>query len=334
MSRNTTSAGLLVLFLPLATAAVAQLDMETEYQALRDAYAETEAPAEKLTLVQNYLAKYPDSERAPRVLRSATYLLREEMNDHTGAVDYTKEILAKVEDPETIGAIRLVLVGLYDAPAYAKELQAIAIEMAEAGQQSFANYLSLIRSATGAAEWAMVQDLCQTAHPLANATTFQADFPDRDFTEADLQKAGKNRKGLLGTYKGWALARSGNTDEALRTFAESEGLVRFNYLGVPENDLYLYWGQTLLETREYDAALMGLSKAAIWGYSEDALAAARRAYIAKNGNENGFDEFLWSVRQEHAKTIDNFTLVNYQDQKQSLSDLKGKVTLVTFWFPT
>lgn len=334
MSRNTITTGLLLLFLPLAAVAADQEQIETEYMELRNAYSEAESAAEKLILVQNYLAKYPDTEYTPRVLGAANYLLREEMDDHAGAVAYTKEILAQVEDPETLGAVRLALVGLYDSPPYAKQLKAIAIEMTEAGQQSFSDYLSLIRSATGTEDWGLIQELCQTAQPLANAKTFQADFPDQDFTEGDIQKAGQNRKGILGTYNGWALAHSGHTDEALRTFAESEGLVRFTYLGVPENDLYLYWGQTLLENQDYDAALMGLSKAAIWGYSEDAMVAARQAYAAKNGSENGFDEYLWKVRQAHAKTIDNFTLPNYQDQKQSLSDLKGKVTLVTFWFPT
>jgi len=334
MSQNKITMGLLLLFLPLAAAAADQEEMENAYMELRNAYSTAASAAEKLTLVQNYLVRFPESERTARVLSAATYLLSEEMNDHAGAIAYTKEILTKVEDPEITGAVRLVLVDLYDSPAYAKELKTLAVVMAEAGQQSFSDYLSLIRAATGAEVWTMVQELCQTAQPLANAKTYQADFPDRDFTEDDIQQAGKNRQGLLGTYKGWALAHGGHPDEALRTFAESEGLVRFSYLGVPENNLYLYWGQTLLENQAYDAALLSLSKAAVWGYSKDAMAAARKAYTAKNGHENGFDEYIWSVRQKHAKTIDDFTLLNYQDQKQPLSDLKGKVTLVTFWFPT
>ena len=60
----------------------------------------------------------------------------------------------------------------------------------------------------------------------------------------------------------------------------------------------------------------------------------REAYAAKHGSEDGFDEFLWSTRNTHAKVADDFELLDYEGNPYSLAEANGKVTLLAFWFPT
>ena len=315
-------------------AAESDTDLEQVFSDLRTAYYGAETPAEKLVIVKAFLAKYPDSKYTAGVLGAGTYLLSEELDDHEGAVAYARDILVQVEDPETKGNVRLVLVGLFDRPEYAADLTALAAEMAAASQTSFSDHLRVLESAVAAEAWDLTLQQVEAAGPLANAATFQADHTDQEFAADYIEQAGRHRQGLLGTYRGWALANQGETDAALRSFSESEGMVKFTYLGVPENDLYLYWGQTRLANNENEAALEMLSLAAIWGYSDDAMEAARKVYAELKGGEAGYTDYLWEVRRNTAQTLADFTLNDYKDAPRSFAELKGKVTLLAFWFPT
>ena len=56
---------------------------------------------------------------------------------------------------------------------------------------------------------------------------------------------------------------------------------------------------------------------------------------ANNGDEEGFDEFLWATRNELATTVGDFALLDYEGNEISMADVStGKVTLLAFWFPT
>lgn len=325
--------GIPAVLAPPATAEP-ETDLEQVFADLRTAYYGAETPVEKLEIVKTFLAKYPESKYTAGVLGAGTYLLSEELDDHEGAVAYARDILGQVEDPETEGSVRLVLVGLYDRPEYAADLTTLAAEMAAASQTSFSDHLRVLESAVAAEAWDLTLQQVEAAGPLANAATFQADHADQEFAADYIQKAGRHRQGLLGTYRGWALANQGETDAALRSFSDSEGMVKFTYLGVPENDLYLYWGQARLANNENEAALEMLSLAAIWGYSDDALEAARKVYADLKGDNAGFKDYLWEVRCNTARTLEDFTLSDYEDAPRSFSELKGKVTLLAFWFPT
>ena len=56
--------------------------------------------------------------------------------------------------------------------------------------------------------------------------------------------------------------------------------------------------------------------------------------MAKNGDDEGFDEFLWATRNELATDVDDFELLDYEGNPFRLSDVGDKVVLLAFWFPT
>ena len=71
------------------------------------------------------------------------------------------------------------------------------------------------------------------------------------------------------------------------------------------------------------------------GSDHDAMDALREAYAAKKGDEDGFDEWMWSQREALAKPVDGFSLADYEGATHDFSTLSdGKVTLLAFWFPT
>jgi hypothetical protein len=169
---------------------------------------------------------------------------------------------------------------------------------------------------------------------MANAETFKADYPDASYSEAYIQISGKNRQALLLTFKGWAKANAGQVESALADFALADGLVRRTYLGQPENELYLYWGKTLLAQGNAKGAADKLAPAALFGGQKEALDPLKQAYLATGGNESGFEDFIWKQRKLLAKTADDFTLEDYEGQPRRFADLRGKATLLNFWSPT
>jgi hypothetical protein len=51
--------------------------------------------------------------------------------------------------------------------------------------------------------------------------------------------------------------------------------------------------------------------------------------------QEGVDEQLSQTRQRLARTIDDFTLADYDGRQHSAADLRrGKVLMLAFWFPT
>jgi cytochrome oxidase Cu insertion factor (SCO1/SenC/PrrC family) len=67
----------------------------------------------------------------------------------------------------------------------------------------------------------------------------------------------------------------------------------------------------------------------------DALLAMKAAYQGKNGSDKGFDAFLEALRAQLAPKVADFTLSDYQGKPHTWSDLqKGRVMLLSFWFPT
>ena len=138
------------------------------------------------------------------------------------------------------------------------------------------------------------------------------------------------------TYEAWAAYNMGNTELAYDRFAAADAVNCVNYLGVPKTPLYTFWGRAALAEGDIDQAIEILSAETL--FSEDGSAAEpylRQAYVAKYGNDEGFDEFLWATRDRLAVPLDDFTLLDYDGNEVSMAERSaGKVTLLAFWFPT
>jgi len=67
---------------------------------------------------------------------------------------------------------------------------------------------------------------------------------------------------------------------------------------------------------------------------ERALAGFKKAYVGVNGSEKGFDEYAARMHRKIAKDVGDFELADYHGIRHTLGDLRGRVTLLTFWFPT
>jgi hypothetical protein len=324
----------LLLALTTAPALAAEGDAEAAFEKSREAFMAAESGAEQVAAATDFLSRYPDSPYTARVLRAGTNVMANELGDLPGAIALSRRAIARMSNPEHIREARKVQLDLFSRPGYEEQLVEVIAAMADQGDLSFVDHLEVIRAATAAEAWSLVIEITDSAMPLANAETFAADYPDRDFSEDYIKEAGRNRRGLVETYRGWALTNQGLTAGAVTAFAMAEVNLRPTYLGVPDNELNRYWGEALYRQGEYQAALETLLPAAVWAADEEALALARKAYAHQHGSDAGFAAMLEEYRQTNARKIDDFTLEDYAGQARSFSDLHGEVTLLAFWFPT
>jgi len=172
---------------------------------------------------------------------------------------------------------------------------------------------------------------------LARSTpeAWRADHPDREFSDEEVAKRAQQWRVTALPYLGWAHYNQGRTDEALELFEQADAERVNDYVGVSLQPLDRFWASALLREGDAAAALERVSRDAVFGDRDQAMPVFRQAWAAVNGSEDGLDEQLWQARQRLARSIDDFTLPDYDGRQHSLSDLRrGKVLLLAFWFPT
>ena len=316
------------------TVALTPEQIDELFQESNKAYFAVESDNEKLPISKKFLAACPESKYTGIVLQAVVSIIGNKRGDYDGAIDYALEIRGKVSDPEIVLAVDKQLLELYGNAKRIVDLRDLSMRLEEQGSLIYTDHLVVIEYAIDGEAWDLVLNHCAFAEPFANAETFKADYPNDDYSDEEIEIAGRNRVGLLYTYDGWAKINTGEVEGGLSGFATAEGLLRKSYFGFPDNELYHYWGKALLDDGDARGAIEKLAPAALFCAQKDALDPLKQAYLATGGTESGFDDFLWAQRLKLAKTVDDFTLSDYDGQPKRFADLRGKVTLLNFWNPT
>lgn len=292
-----------------------------------------ETPEEKVALCRRFLEEHPNNEQAPTTLNAAIYYLGDELGRPEEALALAKKTMAAVTDDAVRRAMQLELVGLYGVLGDGEALAAAAEELASTKPLTYPEHDSIVDAALECGAWELAAAHAEAGLAMADAETFRADYPERSFTDEDVAEAVRRRTAASLSGKGWALANLGRVDEALAAFAAGRDSVEFNYVGVPDSPLFSYWGRTLAEAGRNEKAMEMLLADAIFGGDMEAMDALNGAYVAVHGAA-GFEDYLWENRRRLAKKVDDFTLSDYQGEPLTLSQLKGQVVLLNFWFPS
>lgn len=305
------------------------------FDALRAAWSEAETTEDKVALAENYLAEFPDTEHSGSMAGTIIYYQGHELGDPEGAYEVVSAALDKIEDPDQRFDVSMELLSLSDSVDVPLDVERVANDLGAVRQLKYGEHQQVAETAADLEEWSVAGEHASAAAILATPEGYQADYPDREFTEEDLAGRAQRRKALSLAYDGWALYNLGETEAAFTRFTESDEAGSVTYLGTPNTPLNIFWGRAALAEGDHAAAVKLLGLETLFG--EDPTGAKpylREAYAAKNGDEEGFDEFLWATRNELAPTVDDFELLDYEGNPHSLSDASGKVTLLAFWFPT
>jgi tetratricopeptide (TPR) repeat protein len=212
----------------------------------------------------------------------------------------------------------------------------LAADLGAVRPLTFDEHNSVAETGIELENWALAAQHAEAAFELATLEVLLADYPDREFSDLQSAQMVRLRKASSLASAGWAAFNMGETDLAYDHFAAADEVQCVNYLGAPKTPLYSYWGRAALAQGELDSAIEFLGRAALFGEKDsETKSFLRDAYVAKNGDDEEFDEFLWLTRNELAPQVDDFTLPDFQGNETRMAEASaGKVTLLAFWFPT
>lgn len=338
MSRKTTILTLIVL-VGLAGACTKQEQAspaEEAWSELVEAWNGLETAEDKAALAENYLAEFPDTEHSGSMAGVVVYYRGHEMEDPQGAYDVVASVLEQIEDPEQRFAVGMEMLSLADSVDVPLELAEVANSLGAHRSLTYSEHQQVFETAIDLEEWMVADEHSMAALEIATPEAYQADYPDREFSEEDLAERVQRRQATALAYDGWAAYNMGDTELAFARFAAADEVGSVSYLGVPNTPLFAFWGRAALSEGDIDSAIELLGAEAAFGEEgSGAEIYLREAYATKNGDEEGFDEFLWATRNELATVVDDFTLLDYEGNEIGMADVStGKVTLLAFWFPT
>jgi tetratricopeptide (TPR) repeat protein len=215
------------------------------------------------------------------------------------------------------------------------DLGSVAEELAATRALNFSELIDVADLALEHEQWEIGATYAEAAMAKATPEAFLADYPDDDYTVEEAAVKADRRQVMSLANLGWALWNLEQPDEAMAAFERAAPLKTVDYLGVADTRLDFYRGKAMHASGDSAAAMELLAAGAIMGSDDEAMAALRDAYVAVKGGDEGFDEWVWSERKGLARTVDTFTLADYQGTNHDFAALAdGKVTLLAFWFPT
>lgn len=307
-------------------------EVDAAIEAAKEAYASAEEDEDKLAILGEFLAEYPESEHTADVLNAAIYLLVDEMDRREEAYALVEGTIAELEDAEVLFASRMQLAKLHGKTGRVEELTTLARSMGEEHEFVFTDHYELMEIAADAEAWDLLKEQAEAGLTFATEDAYLAQYPE--MTDEEVARGAVRRVTYCKTYEGWALANQGRYEEAEAAYAEAEAAYDTSHalLGIDETDLTLYRGKSLALAGKHEAALELLRREAVLG-SDDAKKTYAASWNEVHGSEAGLEENLWAMRNEFAVPLPEFTLADYDGNDVSASDFEGKVLVLAAWNP-
>jgi tetratricopeptide (TPR) repeat protein len=293
-----------------------------------------DTPAERVEITKQFLEQYPTSTYTPAALSTIYWYQGTELRDPAGALAYTESIRRRVDAPDVAQEVDKLLIGYYGDARQTAKMVEVADRLESEGALDFDGLFGVAEGAINAEEWQLARQYCGKARPLATADAVRAENTGRDLKPEQLAQMAADRQGKLLAKDGWARANLGEVDAALADFAEADRKVPRYYFDIPEYDLYVYWGYTLMLKGDHEGAIERFARNALVMQNEDALAGLKQAYAATHASDKSFEEWMHALHLEVAPRLDAFEMPGYDGDRHKFADLQGDVTLVSLWFPT
>lgn len=304
------------------------------FKAAKAAYYKAESPEEKAEIGRGYLEKYPDGAHAGPMASVVIEYRGRQLGEPERAFATVDGAFQKATDPEVRFAVGMELLPLSYEVKKPIDLDGLVKGLEAKRPLDFNENLDVMEAAVKHAKWALAEASADLALAQATPEAYRADHPNSKATDAGIKKAADRRSTFALAYKAWAMFNLGHQNEAMSLFKKAEENATFNYLGVSDTPLHLFWGEAELAQGNWARATDLLEPSALFGVGDTALADLRKAYAGQHGSETGFDEYLWKERESSSRKVDDFKLPDYEGTEHKLSSLEGKVTYLAFWFPT
>lgn len=313
---------------------VAPADEGAAYAAAKKAYLATESADERAQIAERYLAEFPGGRHAVAFARAEIENRGRELGEHEKAFNVVSGAISKAEDPGVRFEMAMELLPLATTMHRPLDLAKIVDRLEATRPLSFEENLDVMEAAADHAMWELAWERSQKALAQATVEGYRADHPDSRLDEQKLAARVNKRRELALAYAGWAAFNLGRRDEAEKLFERAEKHATFNYLGACDTPLRRFRGEAELALGHWERAAELLAPQALFGADPVAVVDLKKAYAGRTGSEEGFGAYLAAARHRLARKVDDFQLADYDGKAHSLSETRGKVVLLAFWFPT
>ncbi|PWB75164.1 MAG: hypothetical protein C3F15_06615 [Holophagae bacterium] len=308
---------------------------EAAYRAFREAYLDAGSRAEQVALVEGFVAEHADHRAAGYYATDLITYYAHDLGQPARAYEIVEPMLSRMTDPEGRLYLAAELAPVAADAGRSLDLAPYIAAVEAQGPLSFDSLETIMAAACKVGDWPLAGTYAEAAEARSTPEAWRADNPKRELSDEEVATRVQRRRVTALTYRAWALYNQGQTAEALALFEQADHDRANDYLGLASAPLDRFWASALLREGDAAAALERISREAVFGDRDQAAPVFRQAWAAVNGSEEGLDEQLWQARQRLARTIDDFTLADYDGRQHSLSDLRsGKVLMLAFWFPT
>ncbi len=302
----------LIILTGLAGACSQQEEANTDpadaaFNAVNAALSEADTSEETAELVEGFLAEFPDSEHSGWAATMIVHYRADTMKDPEGAYKILSATLEQIESPKARFDVSMQMLTLSESVEVPLEVGAVANALSAARPLTFAEHEQVAVNATASEQWTLVQEHASAAFELATPETFSAEYGQWGLSDYELAMWLQHFKAFYLAHEGWGAYNQGDTEVAFTRFSESDAIGSESYLGVPTTPLYTFWGRAALAEGDTDRAIELLGAQTLFGEdSSGTKPFLREAYLAKGGDDEVFDEFLWSTRNNLAAGIDDF----------------------------
>lgn len=303
-----------------------------DFQAMVKTYQAASDQDQKFEALTDFLTKHPDSDRTSSVIGAAIrakFMADQENPDVEKAVEFVKAHLAKVKNPDNLAATKTVLLGIYAEAGKTEELKDLLSDLGDPEAVPLSAALEVYPIAQQAKMWDVVADYAKASVTKLDAELAKADPADLQTTRGLIRDRGEAMEALAS-----ALSEKGEVDQALEIFAEAEKSISFNFAGIVYGDFRSSYASALLKKQDYNKAMEVLTPDVVFLNKESAFDLYKEAYLAAGNKESELSAHLENQRKALGKTVPEFTVYDYEGKAVNYSDIKGKVTLLAFWFPT
>lgn len=305
---------------------------DEDFQMTMDAFDGTENPEEKAGLWFAFVERNPSTGYTVGTLQYlATEYYMGLKNDPDAAIAFVKIKLSHLQDPELIAEGQRLLIEILGEAGRGDELSELVRKLEREAEFVVDDDEAVYTAAVSAENWELAREFSEAA-----AGKLAEELKDSEFDESEVASVEMQRSAALLSLA-WATSNLGEDDEALDLFEQAGKSAQFDYTGFsswPTQEFDLYYGKALLKSGKVQEAISTVGpKAVILGdlAAMDVLAAA---YQADTGSADGFTDFVEKTRHQIARELPGFKVFDYDGKEVDSADLKGKATLLAFWFPT
>jgi tetratricopeptide (TPR) repeat protein len=311
------------------------LSEEEAYKAADKAYEKAPTPITKIQVLKDFLAQYPGGSHTLDMAENVVYHYMEDLKKPEEAWVFIQTIQGTVQDPGVLRKLQVDSLPVLGKLKAADKIENLAADLSE-NPMNYDEHMAVSNACVEVGRWDLAQNHALASLKFGTPESFKADNPDRKFPPDRLERYVNMRKAECLTNAAWAQANLGRFAESLKTFEEARAVTVFSFVGASEPPFDLYLGKTLLMQKEYEKAMEVLTPAAVFAGDPDAREGMMSAYEESlKGSVEGFDAYLEGLREKLARTVTDFTLPDYKGTPHTYADLqKGRVVLLSFWFPT